>query len=55
MNRCVIGAQAILVISIIDTDLDRNRCINQTDNSGGNTNEVTVSSIGGTCKSVLRQ
>lgn len=46
----MISAQAILVVAIVDCDFDRNRRIDQSDQSSGDADEVCVSAVGCTSK-----
>lgn len=52
MDRRVVSAQTVLVVSVVDDNLDGHGGINQTDNGGWNANEVGVSAVGGIRKSV---
>ena len=52
VHRSVVGAQAILVVAIVDGDLDGDRGINQANHGGWDTDVVGVSSVGCTSKSV---
>ena len=47
----MIGTKTILVIAVINSDLDRDRCIDQTDHSRGNADVVGVTSIRSASKS----
>jgi len=48
---CVVGTETVLVVAVVDTDLDRDGCVNQADNGGGNADEVGVAAVCGTSKS----
>ena len=50
MHRCMVSTQAVLVVAIIDGYFDRDRGINETDDGGGNADEVGVSPVCRTCK-----
>jgi hypothetical protein len=54
MDRSVVGAESVLVVAIIDSNLDRNRCVNQTDDRGRNSDKVGVPSVCRTSKSKSR-
>ena len=46
----MICSESVLVIAIVDSDLDRNTGIDQTNHRGWNADVVGVSSICRTCK-----
>lgn len=48
MHGSVVSSEAVLVVSIVDGNLDRHGCVNQTDDGGGHSNEVGVPAIRGT-------
>ena len=50
MDWGVVCSKTILVVAIVDSYLDRNRSIDETDDSGGNPDEVCVSFVCRTCK-----
>lgn len=52
MDWGVISAKTVLIVAIIYGNLDRNRSINQSNDSGWDTNEVCVTTIAGTCITV---
>lgn len=54
LDGSVVGTQSVLVVAVVDGDLDRDRCINQTDDRGGNADVVGVSSVGRTGESGTR-
>ena len=51
MDGGVIGSKTVLVVTVVDGNLDTDTSINQTDNSGGNADEVGVPPVGSTGKS----
>jgi hypothetical protein len=51
VDRSVVCAETVLVVGVVDADLDRDGCIDQANDGGGNTDEVGVAAVGGTCKS----
>jgi hypothetical protein len=52
MHWGMIGAETVLVIAIIHSDLDGHGSINQTNDGGRNADKVGVSSVRGTCKTI---
>lgn len=54
VHRCVVGTETVLVVAIVDTNLDGNRGIDESDDSGRNTNKVCVPSVGSTSKSKMK-
>lgn len=46
VNRSMIGSETVLVVAVVDGNLDRDRCINQTNYGGGNSNEISVAAVG---------
>jgi hypothetical protein len=44
----MIGTESVLVISVIDSHFDGDGCVDEADDSGRNSDEVRVSSIGRT-------
>lgn len=52
VHGSVVGTQTVLVVAVVDGNLDRDRGINQTNDSGGDTNEVGVSAVGSTGETV---
>jgi len=51
----MVCAQAVLVVAIVDSHLDGDRGIDESDDRGGDTDEVGVSAICRTCKSTDEQ
>jgi hypothetical protein len=51
----VVSSESVLVVAVVDGNLDRNRGINQTDNSGGNSDEVGISAVSSACEASLRE
>lgn len=49
--RCVVGAQAVLVVAVVHGDLDRYRSVDQTNDGRGDTNVVRVASVSSASKS----
>ena len=45
MHGSVVGSQAVLVVAVVDGDLDADRGIDQTDDGGGDADEVCVPSV----------
>lgn len=45
VNGCVVGSQTILVVAIVDSHFYRHRCVNQTNDSGWDSDEVGVPAI----------
>lgn len=52
VHGCMIGSQPILVSAIVDSYFDRDRCVNKTNYSRWNANEVRVATVGSTGKAV---
>lgn len=50
MHGCVVGAESVLVVAIVDGDLDADTGIDESDDGGWDTNEVGVAAVGGTGK-----
>ena len=48
VHGCMISTEAILVIAIVDSNLNRHRCVYQTNDGGRNSDEIGVPSISGT-------
>lgn len=48
VHRSVVSTETVLVVAVVDGDLDGDRSINQTDDSGGDTDVVGVSTVCGT-------
>jgi hypothetical protein len=48
---CVVGTETVLVVAVVDTDLDRDGSVNQTNDGGGNADEVGVAAVGSARKS----
>lgn len=48
VDRCMICSQAVLVVAVIDSNLDRHRGVNQANDSGWYSDEVGVPAVGGT-------
>lgn len=46
VHGSVVGTKTVLVITVVDGDLDRDGSIDQTDDSGGDTDVVGVSAVG---------
>ena len=51
MHGCMISTEAVFIIAIIDSNLNRHRCVYQTNDSGRNSDEVCVSAVRGTSES----
>ena len=51
----MVSPKAVLVVSVVDCNFDRDRSINETNDSRGDADEVCVASVGGAGKSVNRQ
>ena len=47
----MVSAKSILIIAIVDCDLDRHRCVYQTNDSGRDSDEVGVPAVRGTSES----
>ena len=52
VHGSVVGTKTVLVVVVVDTNLDRDGSVNETNDGGGNTDEVGVSAVGSTCESV---
>ena len=52
LHWCVVCTKSVLVVAIVDRHLDRDGCINQTNDGGRYPNEVCVSAVCSTSKSV---
>lgn len=50
VDWCVVSTESVLVVAVVDGYLDGNRCIDQTDDCGWDTNEVGVTAVCSTCK-----
>ena len=48
----MVCAKSVLVVAIVDGNLDGNGCIDQADDCGWDTYEVSVASISSTCEAV---
>ncbi len=46
----MVGTQAVLVVAIVDSDLDRHRSIDQSNDCCWNADEVGISAVGGAGK-----
>ena len=51
----MVSPKAVLVVAVVDCNFDRDRSVNETNDSSGNADEVCVASVGGTGKSVNGQ
>lgn len=51
MHRCVISTQAVLIIAIVDSNLDRHGSVDQTNHRGRHSDEIGVPAVGGTSES----
>lgn len=51
----MVGAQSVLVVTIVDSNLDGDGCIDQTNDSGWYADEVCVASICSTGESILNR
>lgn len=51
MHRGMVSTQAVLIVAIVDSHFDRHRCVNQTNDSGRNSDEVCVPAVSGTSES----
>lgn len=45
MHRCVVGSEAVFVVAIVDGNLDRDGCVDQTNDGGRHSNEIGVPAI----------
>lgn len=54
VDRGVVGAQTVLVVAVVDSDLDGDGCVDQADDRGGDSDEVCVAAVRSTCESVRR-
>lgn len=52
VHWCVVGTQAVFVVAVVDSHLDRDRGVDQTNDGSGDTDEVGVSAVRSTSKSV---
>jgi len=52
VHGSMVGTKTVLVVVVVDTDLDRDGGVNETNNGGGNTDEVGVSAVSSTSESV---
>jgi len=46
LDRSVVGTKTVLVVTVVNGDLDRDRGVNETNDGGGDTNVVRVSAVG---------
>lgn len=51
MNRGVVSTQPVLVIAVVNSDLDTDASINETNDSGRDTDEVCVPAVRSTRES----
>lgn len=51
VHRGVVSSKAVLVVAIVDSNLDTDTSIDQTDDSGGNSDEVGIPAVCGASKS----
>lgn len=51
LHGSMVSSQTVLVVAVVDGNLDRDRCINQTNDSGRDSDVVGVASVGSTGKS----
>lgn len=47
----MVSTKTVLVVAVVDGDLDRDGCVDQTDHGGWHTDVVCVAAVGGTSKS----
>jgi hypothetical protein len=52
VHGSVVGTKTVLVVGVVDTNLDRDGSVNETNNGGGDTDEVGVSAVRSTSESV---
>lgn len=55
VDGCVVSSQAVLVVAIIDGDLDGDGGIDETNDGGGDADEVGVPTVGGAGKTTLTE
>ena len=48
MHRCMISTEAVFVVAIVDSNLNRYRCVYQTNDGGRNSDEIGVPAVSGT-------
>lgn len=46
----MVSTESVFVVAIIDSDFDRDRCINQSNNRSRNSDKIGVPAVRGTCK-----
>lgn len=51
VHGSVVGTQSILVVAVVNGNLDADAGVDETDDSGGNADEVSAPAVGSTCKS----
>jgi hypothetical protein len=47
---CVVGAEAVLVVAVVDSDFDGDGGVDEADDGGGDADEVCVAAVGGAGK-----
>lgn len=53
VHGCMVGTQSVLVVAVVDTDLDADTGVDQTNDGGGDTDVVGGSSVCSTSKPVI--
>ena len=48
VHRCMVSTEAVLVIAIVDSNLNRHRCVYQTNDGGRDSDEIGVPAVSGT-------
>ena len=48
VHRCMVSTEAVFVIAIVDSNLNRHRCVYQTNDGGRDSDEIGVPAVSGT-------
>lgn len=53
VHWCVVCSKAVLVVAVVDSYLDRDGCVNQSNDGRWDADEVGVSAVGGASESTI--